>query len=315
MMTTDLRPTGYNVAPANTKTNVLLSQSMKTSPSPQFGQTISLRTLTLGSIASLGIGIATAISGWIQYGGYSTHPTETAIVNKIEHANKKTGRSILFDAASSGLKNGITRFWSGDMASDKTKAVQAFKIGRNAEKTLQDNTDPLLTTIATNTEAQEIISGNISRIRDQRDAYYELTQKTIELAHDNPKSTIGKWMKDYRSSRLQEDLKSLDAYDQQTVGQLYLNVTDSKNGSPVERAEKFYTDYVNLVVKKHQPDQAEACLNAGKQVFQAIQDQHSKNKSHLFRDLLALALALPGGLGLFFALNAASPNPDQYRKD
>jgi hypothetical protein len=289
-----------------------------TPPSPQFGKTISLRTLTLGSLFSLVVGIGTSISGWVQYGGYNTHPTEVKITTNLKAANQVPRTGALFDTAKHGIKNGISRFWKGERASNKTKALQDFQTSRNAEKRLQDCADPILKMVSENTDAQAIIDSNIGRIRAERDAYYDLTQKTIELAHDNPKTTVGKLLTDYRTSRLAEDVKKLDEHDQKTVMLLYKVLLAEPKRSALERTEEFYQDYVNEIVKKHNPDKVEDCLNAGKQVFQSIKDQKATNRNHLNRDLLALAFALPGALGLFIALNAAMPPrsfTQQYKRD
>lgn len=278
------------------------------------GQTTPAQKVGIAGFITMILGIGTGAGGYAVYGPKQTHPTEVVAVQGAERAVKKTTRGLLFDATAGSIKNGLVRFWSGDMATDKAKAVQAFKTGRNAEITVQDAVDPVLLDLANNTEAAPIIQGHVSRIRAERDAYYELMQRTIELAHDNPKSTIGKWIKDYRTSQLEKDTATLSEYDQATVGRLYMDFLNSQNGTPIERAEAFYQGYVQEVVQKHHPEQVATCQEAGHKLFGEIKAQGEINDIRNRLNLLGFSLGGLGLLGVILSLNLGTSNPGQSGK-
>jgi hypothetical protein len=255
--------------------------------------------------------------------GYSTtmheaqpHAIEAQLVQQQKQADSRITRSALFDLASGGIKNTLKRFVTGNMASDKAKAVQAFKLARNAQITAEDNAGTTLQLISGQTgssEAMKAINQSLSESRTTRKAYFDLMQDTVEYAYDHPSSWIGKALHAWEARKLADAETTLTESDHHILNDL---IHRYGNEATPENALAFYQEYVDKIVAKHAPDQVEACKTAGNRLAQDIHNARTAiSEEALSREnLLSQGMKLSGigllGLLLAGALMANRPQQE-----
>lgn len=287
-------------------------------PSPQFagarhGQASEKPFTALGFAAVLSALLGLTGLGTMAYSTSLHQAKPHAIEAQLAAQDKASGsrgtRSALFDMASGGLKNMLGRFITGNIASDKTKAVQAFKTARNLQITDEESANDTLRIVSSHTgspNASQTLEATLAQTKAGRAAYYDLLQDTVEFAHKNPTSWVGQALHSWEGKRLAQAEATLSQSDQHLINDLVNRYTGPSEQSPTDRALAFYQEYVDTIIAKHAPQAVDTCKAAGNNLFQEIQADRTAitNEATHRHSLLMRGLGMTGVglLGLILSL-------------